>query len=177
MANKVRITYYGVEGEGPTMTEAKKDAGKKIEQMLDGNYTPHVISWRGNSYLIYREPKSGWHTKLIVCEGNIDDGEIYGTCGYCNRKEAILTAKYGLAQLGWNHEDGQTIPEILGGTGKDREFLRWTEFQVRYKRAKDAGLNDNDCHAYGCEAAFREDWKELIARVEGAKVEAPNATY
>lgn len=36
MAQTIKITYYGMDGEGRTVKEAKADAGTKIEAALKG---------------------------------------------------------------------------------------------------------------------------------------------
>lgn len=59
MAQTVRITYYGMDGEGRNVTEAKKDAGRKIEEALHGNYTPFVLARDGVAFVAHRNPQ-GW---------------------------------------------------------------------------------------------------------------------
>lgn len=50
---KIKIDYFGVPGEGRTVKEAKQDAGRKIEQIVQ-NLSPRIYSHRGHSVVIYR---------------------------------------------------------------------------------------------------------------------------
>jgi hypothetical protein len=53
----VTIEYYGVNGTGRNVTEAKRDAGEQIRKALDGDYTPSLIHWGGYTVMFWREPK------------------------------------------------------------------------------------------------------------------------
>ena len=160
----VNVTYFGMEGSGRNLTEAKREAGRKIEAVLDGNYYPTILSWRDYSILVYREP-GGWHA-AIIREPQGMRTEVNGCrCG-ATKDEALASARGNLAQLGWAHADGATVPDFLKDRAERSEFLRWIDFQLRYRRAKESGLNDNDAHYYGCGALGRP---ELVARVEGSE--------
>jgi hypothetical protein len=37
MSKEIKITYFRVDGKGPTLTAATKDAGRQIEMMLKGD--------------------------------------------------------------------------------------------------------------------------------------------
>ena len=58
------ITYYGVDGHGRTVKEAKLDAGRKIERMLDGSYQPTWIEANGEVAILFRTPDGGWQAAL-----------------------------------------------------------------------------------------------------------------
>jgi hypothetical protein len=34
VSKTIKLTYYGVEGEGPTVTAAKQDAGRTLEHLV-----------------------------------------------------------------------------------------------------------------------------------------------
>ena len=56
MTKQVTLTYYGVDGTGRTVTAAKNDAGRKIEAMLKGDYTPRLIQYRHITMVLFRDP-------------------------------------------------------------------------------------------------------------------------
>src|SRR5688500_3951303 len=60
MSKEITIRYLGVDGKGPTPTAAKKDAGRKIETMLKGDYTPRLIQYRHFTMVLFRDPFRGW---------------------------------------------------------------------------------------------------------------------
>lgn len=60
MSQSVSITYFGMDGIGRTVTEAKRDAGAKIERALNGNYWPVMLSAGEHTYIAYRDP-CGWN--------------------------------------------------------------------------------------------------------------------
>lgn len=138
------IKYYGVEGAGRNVTEAKKDAGRKIEASLTGSYTPTIVAWRGNAVLVFREP-GGWCTRLIADSEGIREGRQYGHPNHSQEKDAIKEAREHVAQLGWRL--GDEPPEFLARESVP-DFQRWAEFQTRYAEARERGLTDNDAHAY-----------------------------
>lgn len=70
MSAKVRITYYGMYGEGATMKEAKLDAGRKIEQAMEGSYDPFAVTWRGIVAVLARSPKSGYGYRFIYLKAS-----------------------------------------------------------------------------------------------------------
>lgn len=82
----IRIDYYGVEGAGKTVKEAKLDAGRKIETMLKGDYVPEVIAFRGFVALLWREPY-GWFSKLLTDyhTHEIQTGRLNGCASHASR--------------------------------------------------------------------------------------------
>lgn len=168
----VRIEYYGMEGEGRTLTEAKKDAGRKIQAALGGYYTPELLTWRGETALIYREP-NGWRYSLLLSGGKLID-RPYGISSngpHASKKEALQSAGFSLAQNGWQPADGtEILPDFLDESNR-REMRSWATFQLRCIRAKNAGItSSNEIHDYGC-GCFTGG-EALRQRVEGPVTEA-----
>lgn len=165
----VRITYYGMEGAGRTLTEAKTDAGRKIEQALSGYYTPTILSWRDWAILVYRDPLASWKTAIIVdAETGVRSGRVWGGGPYATEKEAIRSAQSHLADLGWHPDDGETPPPFLTDRDLISEFRSKVQFQVRYRTARDRGLSDGDAHAYACRDPRRHDLVALVESAAGA---------
>lgn len=154
MSNKVTVTYYGVEGTGRNVTEAKRDAGRKIEASLTGSYDPTILACRGIGILVYRQP-NGWDFRTIVDPSDgIREGTMYGCGNYATHKEAVQAATNHLAQMAWVPEDGYTTP-VAGADA--REFRSWVEFQLRYREARSRGMSDSDCHSYACRNPARAE--------------------
>lgn len=159
----VTIEYYGMDGTGKNVTEAKKDAGEKIKSALSGTYSPEILAWRGYVMLVYREP-TGWYSRLIGDpERGMIEGTVYGT-NYDSREDAMRSARLNLSQLGWKPQEDDTPPPFLTDREGVADFKSWVLFQQRYAKAKATGLNDHECHTYGCGSLGRPD---LINRVEG----------
>ena len=98
MAQTIRIEYFGMEGSGPTVKEARADAGQKIEKALRGSYEPQVIAFDGQMAILWREPKHGWLYGRIV-DGALHPGGM-GAEESCD--EAKARARFDLAQLAWS---------------------------------------------------------------------------
>lgn len=159
----ITLDYYGVKGEGRTITDAKKNAGEKIRDMLAGRYDPTILTYRGQSVVVFRTP-AGWDSRTIHHTGDgYGQEKVLANGHYKDEKEAIRKAKSHLAQQTWKHEDGKKVPEFIKEVGEIDDYLRWIEFQMRYKAARDKGLSDHEAHMYGCGSLGRQD---LIEKVE-----------
>ena len=148
----VRITYFGMEGTGRNVTEAKRDAGSKLEAAMRGSYNPVLMSHRGWSILVWRTP-SGWESTITHEPGEFGhvrkEGTLYGgSYGDKTREEVIDYAKEHLAQVSWLPEDGLVPPAFLVKRQSVSDFKTWAEFQMRYKAARERGMDDNDAHSY-----------------------------
>lgn len=167
----VKIQYFGVEGSGRNVTEAKRDAGKQIERALSGDYSPIILEYRGNAILVWRDPMSGWRSGIIFDNGEFRDHRRV-SWSYCHstkstddaRADAIASAQDRLAQLGWRPEDATNPPEFLKTRQQIADYRYWAEFQLRYSQAKAAGMPDNDAHDYaGKNPARPELWAHDLA--------------
>lgn len=159
----VRVTYYGMDGEGRNLTEAKRDAGRKIEEALAGDYTPEVVAYRGYVALVARDP-AGWDHRLIVTP---EDGPRVGPApmhGGNNREkdDAVRSARMHVAHLGWTLADGLVAPEILRSRDEQREFLSWAEHQIRYAAALAAGLGHWQAHSYAGRDPARPELQAMV---------------
>lgn len=167
MSQNVTITYFGMHGAGRNVTEARKDAGRKIEAALTGTYAPHIVSWRGWAILVYRDAMCGWCTAIVVAGEGMGPcaGDVHGTTGHADRQAAILAAQRHIADLGWKEEDGETPPRFLTDRDAISEYQRKVRFWLRCLKARRAGLTDADeVRAYGCETFCPP---EILARVDG----------
>jgi hypothetical protein len=160
----VRVTYYGMDGAGRTVTEAKQDAGRQIERALEGSYEPTILASRGMAIMVWRDPY-GWRASFIT-----DGGDDKGNGGFRDRlsystgkdrKAALEEAMMSLAQLTW--DGSELLSPCLGdaeslakrrdvdGRAMLAEFRSWRGFQLAYKAARAQGVPECDCHRWACE--------------------------
>ena len=143
---KVHITYYGMDGEGRTITEAKKDAGAKIEKALHGYYTPRILRHAGYMALVAREPFSGWGYRLIHADSTATEESIYLSSSREDREDCVKTCFRHMAQLAGHYRG---IEKYL--TASDQaELDRYYEFQRRYAELRAEGHTDADAHRIAC---------------------------
>ena len=154
--NSVTVKYYGVDGTGRTVKEAKVDAGRKIEAAFDRNYNPEIVKIGDEIGLL-------WATPFSYCYRIITDtkGILFGSFREGEREGVKQEMRNHLLQLSWKPEYGLNHPDA----SKDelRDLQSWFEFQLRYKAAKSKGMSDNDAHDYaGRNPARCYLWKEAI---------------
>lgn len=148
MSKQVTIQYFGMEGTGRTLTEAKQDAGRRIEKAVTGSYLPFVQSYRGQSVLVWRELER-WQFRLLTDyeTGAVRDGFVYGCgAGQDTFDDVVKAAKYALAQTTWQPEDGDFPPDFLKSEDIRREFKSWAAWQLRYRAHRANGMSDVDAH-------------------------------
>jgi hypothetical protein len=148
MSKEITITYFGVDGKGPTLTAAKKDAGRQIEMMLKGDYTPRLIQYRHFTIVLFRDPFRGWvYSSVENLAAMTADGSAFtkplssSSASGDDYETAYNTALFHLAQLTWQHEDGIRPPDFLNVVLQKecREYFRW---QVGYKFLQAQGMDD-----------------------------------
>lgn len=163
----VNITYFGMDGTGRTLTEAKKDAGRKIEEAMSGSYQPRVLASRGIAMLLWRDPQ-GWRSSTLT-DGGDDKGndgfrdELSYSSGRQDYWEEYAGAIAHLAQQTW--DGSEEYPPCLDnvralsrkheclGRRVLAEFASWRGFQLAYKVARAQGIAETDCHQWACHHA------------------------
>lgn len=154
----IKIDYMGYEGEGKTVKEAKLNATKKVQSALKRlEHKPILIKMRNYSAIIY-PAAYGWESKKWKDGEDPDNSGTNLNCG--DQKETILDCRKHLAQLTWIIEDGLNHPGLTIEENKD--LVSWFEFQIRYKKAIDQGLTDQDAFDYAGKNPSRpEIWKDV----------------
>ena len=151
----IRLTHYGMDGEGPTVTAAKLDAGRKVERALDGAYDPRVLRFGPSMAIVYRTP-TGWYWAYVRKPEDKDAEEVCGNqAGFRDespadgRANAIRAAKRALAQDAWT---GANSAECTSYLHKDdrHDFMVWERFKRAYKDGKAQGMDYNAAHAFAC---------------------------
>jgi hypothetical protein len=160
----VRIEYYGVEGQGKNLKEAKRDAGAKIEKALTGSYGPQIVSYRGYAILVFRKPE-GWCTQIIAdADTGVREGAIYAGANHATEKEALKNAFEHLADLGWEENDGHVLPYFLTDRDSIATYKSKVEFWIRCKEARRIGIPEKDIHDWACKNPWRPElWQTPAA--------------
>ena len=147
MSNRITIEYFGVSGTGRTVTEAKRDAGVKLERMAKSY--PSVYAYRGASVFIVANsdcwsirhtwPDSeGQVCSSSSCGGSKDDAIAYGV-------HNLLTATRHIGEYevpAWAKHLIDVADTIKGWRGNDA-------FQLAYKQA--VKNNEADPHTWACQ--------------------------
>lgn len=159
MSTKISLDYFGMPGEGATVKEAKADAGRKIERLVDesGNGL-RVVAFRSSHAVVWRS-KHGWSYALL---SHGDDkrpksGSEYGCSSFDTVDEATISAARHIADLVWSHgvnDDrqffsdalGEMLPARLVRPADVRDLTDRAAWQRRYRAAKNKGHTDNECH-------------------------------
>lgn len=161
----IRLDYYGVEGTGRTVTEAKKDAGERIRQALAGPYTPTVLSYRGTAMLVYREP-GGWCYRIIAEPDGIRDGKVWGSPNDPTEADALRAAGRHLADI--TMQEADTDPPAFVHRDDVREWRRSLDVLRRYRQAQRAGLTDEEARSYALRDPARPDLQTRVPEEVGA---------
>ena len=138
------IKYYGVEGTGRTITDAKKDAGSTIETALSGDYTPTLIAHGEWCAIVARSPLSGWGYRLIET-GKQGRQDLYlsGSVEHDKRVALSHVARH-LAQLSGTYAGLERYLD-RADMGQLDSYFAW---QSRYAVAKAEGKTDDECRAF-----------------------------
>jgi len=148
----VRLTYCGMDGEGPTVREAKQDATRKIEAYLKADTTPIVVSYAGVTRIAWRAPE-GWRS------GYTHDGKGLngGTCfeGSADREAVERRSRLAVAQAAADL-DGDDASAIVLHDGDKRELASYLDWQRRHRAWMRAGATSNEAHARACNGLWPE---------------------
>lgn len=151
MTTTVRLTYFGMDGEGRTMKDAKLDAGSKIESLVREVCTPKTLRVGNTTAIIWRDAW-GWGY------GFLNDQQGEGDC-ICSHHSATLeecqrACREHLAQNVLDQDEYTTVeslPEWLTDKTSRREVCTYFEWQRAARYAQSLGLNPNAVHAWACE--------------------------
>lgn len=174
MAKQITITYYGMEGSGPTVREAKADASTKLERLIRElqNANP-VIVRVGEWTALVAFDINGWGYRIIqapVTDSSNVVGPVYLNHGYGDKHETRKAALRHLTECAWRidfpYEGGDEgfVNRALSGISSGssisngaplnhteqaqmkNELLRRFSFQRTYQQAKLDGYSDNAAH-------------------------------
>lgn len=160
MSTQIKVTYFGVEGSGRTIKEAKQDAGRVIERLV-ANHRPEVYQHRSNTLIVYHTATGGEYMMVDAAgEGprycchamvSFDDARI------CGLRHMLTNAR----QVG-QYEVPGWVRGIIGRTPTEQMIEDWRSndgFQLAYRHAQASGIGEgeSDWHRWACEhgAEFR----------------------
>ena len=112
----VQIEYFGMDGVGRNVTEAKRDAGAKIERFISADGRPVFIHYRGSAVMVYLT-RYGWEYSIAqLADGAEPFGRGCCICATWERADAVREAKEHLAQniVGDTLTDAVTVAHDLG---------------------------------------------------------------
>lgn len=138
----VQIDYFGMSGQGKNVTEAKRDAGEKIQRALKGDYRPIVLTLGAETMIGWREPTLGWF--YATSEQAIRD--YRHNSGGQTREETENTMRHHLAQNAWNGTNDTECLEFIHDKRKQDDLRYWIKFQRDYQVLIAQGKSDIEAH-------------------------------
>lgn len=153
---RVVVDLYGMAGYGSTKTEAKADAERQIEKVMDGSYMPAVLRFPAGYIGVisrsapYRAAHEWEYSYLMPTDTALGQSSCTHS-GYETRADAERALRSHIAQcLLWVTEDNG-MDVLFDGADRLRhnEYIAW---QKRYKEYKAQGYSDTDCHRMACES-------------------------
>ena len=160
----VTLEYYGVSGTGKNLTEAKRDAGAKIERALK-NRSPRLYRYRGAMLIVWTEPEGDCYRIVWpdTRDGSVDHG---CTMTRDNGDACGLKHLIDIMRTEGEYEMPDWVPARIARDHGARWLADWRsndEFQRRYREAQARGMTDGDCHAYACGRIELAGQRELEA--------------
>lgn len=146
MAKTVTVTHLGMQGEGPTVAKAKKDAEARIEAALSGKWDPHFIVHKGLVAVIVRQPTGGahqWGFKVLNTTEKEPIHNQWVDLNYSSRAETVRAAAYSLAQMTDTYAGLK--PYLLDT--QLSELDRYFDWQAAYRLHSQGGKSDNEARA------------------------------
>lgn len=146
MAQQVHITYYGMDGIGRTVTEAKKDAGAKIERLVKELTGPTMGVIHGVPCCLWRD-RGGWSYQILSPDSDHSFVKRWGSGRYETAAEAEASMRYSLAQDHCLDQDWEQWRDELPSRELRHDLERYRRWQLDYKRLRAEGKTDSDAHA------------------------------
>ena len=143
-----------MDGEGPTVREAKQDAARKIEAVLEADYTPAVFRWGDSSAIVWRTPRG---VNSAYLRGHLHgNGMPRGHCCHGSQStfdEVCQSVRLNLAQNEADITSDETPAIIAGERRLESDYRSWLGFQRAYRHAKANAIGAGDCdwHRWACE--------------------------
>lgn len=160
MSTRIALTYFGMDGQGATVKDAKADAGRKIESLLDDmSRAPHlyIMQADGWSALVTRSAH-GWGYRIIAGPSEpLKSGPIYMDANSGESDEALRSCARHLLQAAWVHDIAddaawvaahqERLPIACRRADLRAELVSYFGWQRDYRRLRESGLSDAEAHA------------------------------
>jgi len=162
MSKQYETTYLGVKGWGKDKATIRNDIRNRIKWVVaDGTY-PRLLAWRGALAFVWRTPEGWSYSQHEAKDFTVSDGDnqsttLYGTLlntteWYTARDRVYFRLAKMAFTVGWTDEEALPPLMALGSEDLRTQLTGWFEFNRRYTRAIDRGLNDREA-AFAREAA------------------------
>lgn len=154
MTTKIHLTYFGMDGEGATVKEAKADAGKKIERAMAGMWMPKLLRLNNSmgqevTVLLYRTPWDWHYTFIDERTGWL----TYSVAGFSDEEECERSAtRHAAKNLIRPQGDDEHIAKQIKDQRDRQDFLEYAAWQHGYRQAHSEGLSDNECRIRASQA-------------------------
>ena len=148
MPTSVKVTYLGIEAEGPTLAKAKQAAANVAEKLLSD---PDPIIWHYNGYtvVVWGTPQGAAYAYL---HGDTPNGRKYGGAYGCRTKEEELKCcRRHIAQL-------LDDPGALEANDREglADLLQRRAWNKAYQQAQSEGADSNAAYDWAW-----HHWKEF----------------
>lgn len=142
----VTIDYFGMSGTGRNVTEAKRDAGRRIEKAMNGDYTPFILQAGDETIVGHRDPRFEWEYAFVR------DGQLSGgsTC-IGGRDECERRARRHLGDIATDWRTCLTpadVHPIVLDADDRKDVAQRCQWQRDYHAARAAGLDDNNARYF-----------------------------
>lgn len=142
MAQPVTTVFCGMEGTGETAAKAKLDAQRRIEAVMAGDWTPHVLSHKGYLTIVARQPnRTALQWDFQTVQASEGHRPLHLSGNHATREEALVFAACHLAQLTSTYEGLEAWITLA----QQRILDHYFKWQVEYASARSEGLSDEVC--------------------------------
>lgn len=145
---QIKIEYYGMEGQGATVKEAKADAGRKLASLAKDVDNQAVIRVQGHTLILVR---NSWSWSYHVISPDDPDGSMYSqSSGYSTREEAEKNARRHLAQnlIFVASDHGASV---IRDAHDYREHIEYVAWQLAARHAKTITDDSKAIHRWACD--------------------------
>lgn len=140
-------SLFGVQGTGPTVREAKAQAGSKLHALTSHAFEPVVVSHPNyrEFAMVFRSGVSSFSYRIFYPAATPPNaGRVYGCSIYDTEQAAIISCRRHLAQVacavndddksGLEFFNASTSPSytVQAGARDAREHLGWLAWQREY---------------------------------------------
>jgi len=149
-------------GRGSSITAAKAALKEKVDQALNGDYTPlHIVVPDSHVSALLWRTLEGWQYRIMglaSAVASVRGFYLHGTCASNEQaRDAVeQSARFHLAQCLFEF-DGRTGLEVILDKFDYSVHERWVLFQYQYRAWKDAGAPDHTAHY---NAGIHDCWPE-----------------
>lgn len=135
----ITVNYFGFDGSGKTVKEAKADAARKAQAFISDAEIGAKILKLDSAYAVISRACGGWQYQIIWPDG------ISGTVAVCmgeSLKDAERRVRMHVAQVLCSIPDNPLNSLIVDKTDQ-AEYKRWFNWQCRYREAVSSGYSDD----------------------------------